>query len=80
MSFDWLQMDWATFVRQIIATIVFTVIGLAFFMLSDWMVERVMPRSIRKSIEEDKNVALAIVIAAVILGIALIVSAAVRGQ
>ncbi len=70
---------WDRFLFQILTTIVFTIIGLAFFMLSDWMVERVMPRSIRKAIEEDKNVALAIVIAAVIIGIALIVSSAIHG-
>jgi uncharacterized membrane protein YjfL (UPF0719 family) len=71
--------DWAILARQVVATIIFTIIGLAFFALSDWMIERVMPRSVRKAIEEDKNVALAIVIAAVILGIALIVSAAIHG-
>ncbi len=70
---------WDKFGMQILSTIIFTVIGLAFFMLSDWMVERVMPRSVRKAIEEDKNVAMAIVIAAVIIGIALIVSSAIRG-
>jgi putative membrane protein len=69
---------WQRLVTQIIGTIVFTCIGLAFFMLSDWIVERVMPRSIRRAIEEEKNVALAIVIASVILGIAIIVGAAVH--
>ena len=73
------QSYWSHLVVQIVSTVIFTLIGLAFFMLSDWLVERVMPRWIRKSIEEDKNVALAIVISSVILGIALIVSAAIRG-
>jgi putative membrane protein len=71
--------NWDRFLWQILTTIIFTIIGLAFFMLSDWMVERVMPRSVRKAIEEDKNVAMAIVIAAVIIGIALIVSSAIHG-
>ena len=57
----------------------YLIIGLVFFALSDWLVERVLPRSLRKGIEEDKNVALAIVIAAVILGVAMIVAAAIRG-
>jgi hypothetical protein len=34
---------------------------------------------LRKGIEEDKNVALAIIIAAVIVGVAIIISAAIRG-
>ncbi len=71
--------DWQRLALQVFTTIIFLVIGLAFFCLSDWLVERVLPRSLRKGIEEDKNVALAIVIAAVILGVALIVSAAIRG-
>src|SRR5437764_8488861 len=77
-STDWFE--WKKLVTQIVTTIIFLVIGLCFFALSDWLVERVLPRSLRKGIEEDKNVALAIVIAAVILGVALIVSAAIRGQ
>jgi hypothetical protein len=76
-SAEWL--DWHKLVVQLFTTIVFLIIGLAFFALSDWLVERILPRSLRKGIEEDKNVALAIVIAAVILGVALIVSAAIRG-
>jgi putative membrane protein len=64
--------------EQVLTTVVFTVIGLAFFALSDFMIERVMPKSIRKEIHEDQNVALAIVIASVVLGIAIIVSAAIR--
>ena len=40
---------------------------------------RKLPRSLRRGIEDDKNVALAIVIAAVILGVAHIVAAAIRG-
>jgi hypothetical protein len=74
------EFNWPKLVMQLLTTLIFLVIGLFFFALSDWLVERLLPRSLRKSIEEDKNVALAIVIAAVILGVALIVSAAIRGQ
>jgi hypothetical protein len=75
--FDW--RDVKHLLTQVFTTIIFLIVGLAFFALSDWLVERVLPRSLRKGIEEDKNVALAIVIASVILGVALIVSAAIRG-
>jgi hypothetical protein len=71
--------DWQRLLMQILTTLIFLVIGLAFFALSDWLVERVLPRSLRKGIEEDKNVALAIIIAAVIVGVAIIISAAIRG-
>jgi putative membrane protein len=73
------HLTWESLGTNVVYTLVFILIGLAFFMLSDYLVEWVMPRRIRKEIEEDQNVALAIVIAAVILGIALIVGAAIRG-
>ena len=65
--------------KPIITTVVFSVIGLALFALAFWVIVKISPFSIRKEIEVDQNVALAVVIAAVILGIALIVAAGVHG-
>ena len=67
------------FSRQLIATLAFTILGLLLFGLAFWIMGKVTPFSIRKELEEDQNTALAIVIASVIIGIALIVSAAVHG-
>jgi putative membrane protein len=69
----------AGFGRQLIATLAFTVLGLLLFGLAFWVIGKVTPFSIRKELEEDHNTAIAIVIAAVIIGISLIVSAAVQG-
>jgi putative membrane protein len=63
----------------IVETLAFTLIGLVLFALAFWIIVKVSPFSIRKELEEDQNIALGIVIAAVIIGIALIVSAAVHG-
>jgi uncharacterized membrane protein YjfL (UPF0719 family) len=63
----------------LVETLAFTLLGLILFAVAFWIMGRVTPFSIRKEIEEDQNVALGIVMAAVIIGIALIVSAAVRG-
>jgi putative membrane protein len=63
----------------LISTLAFSIIGLLLFALAFWIMEKGTPFSIRKEIEEDQNSALAIVIASVIIGIALIVSAAVHG-
>lgn len=63
----------------IITTLVFTITGLILFALAFWLMGKIAPFSIRKEIEEDQNMALGIVIAAVIIGIALIVSAAIHG-
>jgi uncharacterized membrane protein YjfL (UPF0719 family) len=66
-------------VDLIVTTLAFTLTGLILFAIAFWIIVKVSPFSIRKEIEEDQNVALGIVIASVILGIALIVSAAVHG-
>ena len=63
----------------VVSTLVFSLIGLVLFGLAFWIIGKVSPFSIRKELEVDQNVALGIVIAAVIIGIALIVAAAVHG-
>lgn len=63
----------------VVTTVVFVVIGLIIFALTFFIIAKATPFSVRKEIEEDHNVALAIVIASVILGSALIIAAAVHG-
>ena len=62
----------------IVTTLVFVVIGLIIFALAFLIIAKAAPFSVRKEIEEDQNIALAIVIASVILGSALIIAAAVH--
>jgi uncharacterized membrane protein YjfL (UPF0719 family) len=64
---------------HVVSTVVFVVIGLVFFGIAFWIITKVAPFSVRKEIEEDQNTALGIVIGSVIIGIALIVSAALHG-
>jgi putative membrane protein len=66
-------------VDLIIETLAFTLIGLILFAIAFWIIVKVSPFSIRKELEDDQNIALGIVIASVIIGIALIVSAAIHG-
>ena len=63
----------------VVTTVVFVVLGLIVFALAFLVIAKSTPFSVRKEIEEDHNVALAIVIAAVILGTAIIIAAAVHG-
>ncbi|MFN7944962.1 MAG: DUF350 domain-containing protein [Blastocatellia bacterium] len=63
----------------IISTIVFALIGIVLFAIAFWVVTMVAPFSVKKEIEDDQNTALAIIIGSIIIGIALIVSAAVHG-
>jgi len=65
--------------QAILNVAAFTVIGLALFGLAFFLMGKVTPFSLRKEIEEDQNIALAIVIGSVIIGIAMIIVAAITG-
>ncbi len=62
----------------VVTTLVFVVIGLIVFALAFLIIAKAAPFSVRKEIEDDQNIALAIVIGSVILGSALIIAAAVH--
>ena len=66
-------------VESLLNVAVYTLAGLLLFALAFFVMGKATPFSIRKEIEEDQNVALAIVIGSVIIGIALIVVAAIAG-
>lgn len=63
----------------VVTTVVFVIIGLLVFAVAFIIIAKATPFSVRKEIEDDQNVALAIVIASVILGSALIIAAAIHG-
>lgn len=66
-------------VPVIITTLVFVLLGLLVFSLTFLVIGKASPFSVRKELEDDHNVALAIVIASVILGTAIIIAAAIHG-
>ncbi len=65
--------------EQLASSLVFSLLGLAFFALAFWLIVNLAPFSVRKELEEDQNVALSIVIASVIIGMAIIIAAAIHG-
>jgi uncharacterized membrane protein YjfL (UPF0719 family) len=72
-------MDLTPAIRVFLSTVAYTVFGLIVFALAYWAMVKLSPFSIRKEIEEDQNTALAILMGAVILGLALIISATLHG-
>jgi uncharacterized membrane protein YjfL (UPF0719 family) len=72
-------MNWDQLAKTLISTAAFTFLGLVLFAIAFVIIVKITPFSIRKEIEDDQNTSLAILIASVILGIALIVSAAIHG-
>ena len=58
----------------LVTTAIFTAFGLIVFGLAYFIIVKASPFSIRKEIEDDQNIALA-----VIIGVSLIIAAAVHG-
>jgi putative membrane protein len=63
----------------VVTTLVFSLVGIVLFALAFLIIVKIAPFSTRKEIEDDQNIALAILIGSVILGIAMIVASAVHG-
>lgn len=63
--------------QLVVGSVIFVAIGLLVFGLAFWLITKLSPFSIRKEIEEDQNTALGIVIGSVILGLSIIIAAAI---
>ncbi|MEX1368748.1 MAG: DUF350 domain-containing protein [Nannocystaceae bacterium] len=65
--------------ESMLGALLYSAIGIVLFALAFFVIVKIAPFSIRKEIEEDQNTSLGIIIGAVILGISMIISAAVQG-
>lgn len=72
-------MDFEHLGEQLLATAIFSTLGIVVFLLAFWLMGKLIPFSVRKEIEEDQNTALGIVMGSVIIGIALIIVGAILG-
>lgn len=61
------------------ASLVYSLVGLAVFVAGLFVFRLIMPFDVHKEIEVDQNTALGIVMGAFILGLAIIVAAAITG-
>ncbi|MDP6442463.1 MAG: DUF350 domain-containing protein [Pirellulaceae bacterium] len=75
MEVDWIR----DLVVPAVLAIVFTVIGLILFGVCLILVVKLAPFSVRKEIEEDQNTSLGIIVGSMIIGIAIILAAALMG-
>jgi uncharacterized membrane protein YjfL (UPF0719 family) len=63
----------------LVTTAIFVMLGLVIFAAAFSIIVRVVPFSVKKEIEEDQNVSLAILIGSMIIGISIIIAAAIGG-
>lgn len=65
--------------QHLFAAIVFSIVGVIVFFSSLLLMEKLTPFSIIKEIGEEHNMAVAMIVSAIVVGIALIIAAAVLG-
>ena len=62
---------------EVVATIVYTVLGLVLLGISWKAIEWMTPFSLRKEIEDDQNLAIAVLIGALFISVSLIIGAVI---
>ncbi len=65
--------------QHLLAAVVFAVVGILVLCFSFWLMSRLSPFSVAKEIEEDQNTALGIIMGSVVIGISIIIAAAIVG-
>jgi putative membrane protein len=65
--------------EQFLATVVYAALGLIIFAIAFRVAQKLLPFDLIKELTEDDNVAVGVVMAAVILGLAIIVASAIHG-
>jgi len=69
----------AHMMQSLLSSLLFSAVGLVVFVVGLWVFRMVMPFDVHKEIEVDQNTALGIVMGSFIIGLALIISAAIHG-
>lgn len=65
--------------QGVLQSLLFSAVGMVVLVCGLWLMRLVFPFDVQKEIEADQNVALGIVMGAFILGLAVIISAAISG-
>ena len=61
----------------LVSTVVYCGFGLILYLVAYFLIEKLTPFSVRKEIEDDQNVALGIIIGAMMLGLAIIIGSVI---
>ena len=74
-------MDWmSSHARPLVDSIVYSIVGTVVLGLSFYVIEKVLPFSMRKEIAEDHNTALGIILGAFVIGLSIIIAAAIASD
>lgn len=65
--------------KELVGTLVYSAVGIVFFILAYWLLHLVLPFSVHKEISEDQNTALGIIIGMLMIAIAIVIHGAIAG-
>jgi putative membrane protein len=68
----------STLAPNIVAAILFAVLGIATFVAAFWLVDRLTPHDLWKEVIEEQNVAVALLMGLIGLGLAIVIAAAIH--
>jgi putative membrane protein len=68
----------ATLLNNVLAAVVFAVLGISVFLLTFVVIDRLTPYTLWREIIDEHNTALAVLIGAIALGMSIIIAAAIH--
>ena len=63
--------------EHIVSSLVYSGIGMVMFIIAVFIIVKISPFSVQKEIEEDQNTSLGIIIGSVMIGLSIIIAAAI---
>ncbi len=72
-------MNMDSLIKGLVQSVVYSGVGLGVFVAGFYVIKLILPFNVTKEIETDQNTALGVVIGSFILGLAIIVAAAIHG-
>lgn len=64
--------------KYVVASILYSFIGVAILVISFWIIEKITPENLWKELVENRNTAIAIMAAAFMISIAIIIASAIH--
>jgi len=62
---------------HVVSSLVYSGIGMVMFIIAFFIIVKIAPFSVQKEIEEDQNTSLGIIIGSVLIGLSIIIAAAI---
>ena len=64
-------------VNQILASLIYSAIGIVIFIIAYKIIEKLLPFSLTKELSEDDNTAVGVLMGSVMIGLAIIIAASI---